>query len=60
MDMQLIMEADYDSMCQRVVELFRRIAARWELLFETVVTQLVVSPDEEALTAYVKKVTARF
>jgi len=44
---------DERSILPQIVELFLRIAARWELLLETLNTQQVITQDEAALTAYV-------
>ena len=48
---------DEQSILPLIVELFLRIAVRWELLFETLNTQQVVTQDEAALTAYVKRLS---
>jgi hypothetical protein len=46
---------DDKSILPQIVDLFLRIAARWQLLFETLNTQQVVIHDEWELTAYVNE-----
>jgi hypothetical protein len=49
---------DNQSILPEIVELFLRIAARWELLLETLTTQQVISQNASTLTAYVNELLA--
>ena len=49
---------DEEATLPQIVDLFLRIAERWELLLETLTTQQIITQDKSMMTAHVSKLVA--